>query len=247
MISNHKDDLGNRMKEYENVSRFYLTRRLPIIIRIDGTHFHTFTKGLEKPFDIELTNAFWDMTKELTKEIPGCKLAYHQSDEVSFLITDFDKLTTSAWFDKNLQKLVSVSSSMASAWFNRFFKTEGKGKKPAFFDSRVFVLPINEVVNYFIWRQNDATKNSVSMVAQHHFSHKSLQGLKSAQMQERLFSEKGINWNDLPVWQKRGVCIVKQTYEKEGATRHRWEVDKETPIFTKDREYIEKFLQTENK
>ena len=110
------------------------------------------------------------------------------------------------------------------------------------FDARAWVLPHDEVCNYFLWRQQDASKNSVSMVAQANFSHKELQGLNSGQMQDKLILEKGINWNDLPVWQRRGVCITKQQYKKGEVIRNRWEVDHETPIFSKDREYIEKYV-----
>lgn len=239
-----KDDLGNRMKGYENITRTYLTGRMPVILRIDGKAFHTFTKGLEKPFSEFLANAFWETTKYVAKEMMGTKIAYHQSDEVSFLLTNYHKLTTESWFDNNIQKMVSVAASMFTYKFNEVVR--GTIEKPAFFDCRTFVLPREEVNNYFIWRQQDASKNSISMVAQANFSHKRLQGLNGSQMQELLFSEKGINWNDLPVWQKRGVCISKVGYELQTengvAQRTKWDTDMNIPVFTQDREYIEKYL-----
>lgn len=239
-----KDNLGNRMKGYEDVSRIYLMKRMPVILRIDGKAFHSFTKGLEKPFSTFLADCFWEASKYVAKEMMGVKVAYHQSDEVSFLLTNYHKLTTESWFDNNLQKMVSVAASLFTYKFNEL--TRGVIDKPALFDCRAFVLPKEEVNNYFIWRQQDASKNSISMVAQSQFSHKSLQGLNGSQMQDKLFNEKGINWNDLPTWQKRGVCITKVQYNKEteqgAAMRTKWDVDMEIPVFTQDRNYIEKFL-----
>ncbi|TVX86040.1 tRNA(His) guanylyltransferase Thg1 family protein [Paenibacillus agilis] len=239
-----KDNLGNRMKGYEDVSRIYLMKRMPVILRIDGKAFHTYTKGLEKPFSDMLAGFFWEASKYVSKEMMGVKVAYHQSDEVSFLLTNYHKLTTESWFDNNLQKMVSVAASLFTYKFNEL--TRGIIDKPALFDCRAFVLPKEEVNNYFIWRQQDASKNSISMVAQSQFPHKSLQGLNGNQMQDKLFNEQGINWNDLPTWQKRGVCITKTQYSKETeqgiAQRTKWDVDMDIPIFTQDRNYIEKFL-----
>ena len=114
-----RDNLGNRMKNYEHTSRTYLTRRLPVIIRLDGKAFHTFTKGLKKPFDEILIDAMWETAKYLCKSIQGCKIAYVQSDEISLLLTDYDTIESCAWFDNNIQKMVSISASMATLAFNR--------------------------------------------------------------------------------------------------------------------------------
>ncbi len=103
-------------------------------------------------------------------------------------------------------------------------------------------MPQDEVTNYFLWRQQDATKNSISMVAQAHFRHSELEGLNGNQLQDKLFVEKGINWNDLPVWQKRGICITKQQYNKGEAVRSKWDVDHETPIFSQNRDYINQYV-----
>ncbi|MFE5318602.1 tRNA(His) guanylyltransferase Thg1 family protein [Paenibacillus sp. NPDC056579] len=233
-----KDDFGNRMKQYEDAYRMYLPRRLPVVLRIDGCYFHTFTRGMNKPFDAQLTSALWETCKYLAAQMMGCKLVYHQSDEISILLTNYDKLTTQSWFDNNLQKMVSVSASMAAAKFNQEIGKYYPGKELAAFDSRAWVLPHDEVANYFIWRQQDATKNSISMMSQAHFPQKELQGLDGKQLQDKLFTEKGVNWNDLPVWQKRGVCITKQYYLKGTVQRSRWDADPDTPIFTQDRNYI---------
>ncbi|WP_063563014.1 tRNA(His) guanylyltransferase Thg1 family protein [Paenibacillus sp. O199] len=239
-----KDNLGDRMKGYEDVSRIYLIKRTPIILRIDGKAFQTYTKGLERPFSSYLADCFWETTKYVAKEMMGVKVAYHQSDEVSFLLTNYHKVTTESWFDNNLQKMVSVAASLFTYKFNDL--TRGVIDKPALFDCRSFVLPKEEVVNYFIWRQQEASKNSVSMFAQSNFPHKALQGLNGSQLQEKLFQERNINWNDIPTWQKRGVCITKEQFSLETengvATRTRWDVDMDIPIFTQDRSYIEKFV-----
>ncbi|GIN25510.1 hypothetical protein J31TS2_20900 [Bacillus licheniformis] len=236
------DKFGDRMKGYENTFRMKLPKRMPVIIRIDGKAFHTYTKGMEKPFDKDLTYAMWETCKYLAQNIMGCKLAYTQSDEISLLLTNYDKLTTESWFDNNLQKIVSVSASLATAKFNEIMREEYPEKQFALFDARAWVLPKDEVCNYFLWRQQDATKNSISMVAQANFPHNQLQGLNGDQMQDKLFLEKGINWNDIPTWQKRGACIKKIYFEKNGAIRNVWDVDLETPIFSQDREYVEQYV-----
>ena len=261
------DSLGTRMKGYESVSRFYLTKRTPVVIRIDGKSFHTFTRGFERPFDRYLMQTMRETAKYLCENIGGCKLAYTQSDEISLLLVDYDTVDMQPWFDNNLQKLVSITASMATFAFNKFFGeglkslkcrdgeqlSEDRVKhydcltkaaaKGALFDSRAFTLPKEEVCNYFIWRQQDATRNSISMVAQAFFSHKQLQGKKRDEMQDMLFTEHGINWNDYSPSEKRGTCIVKQAYDKNGTTRYRWVVDEDTPIFTQDRAYIESLVK----
>lgn len=235
------EKFGDRMKGYENTFRHSLPRRLPVLIRIDGKAFHTYTRGCQKPFDLDLNYAMWETAKFLCENIMGCKVAYHQSDEISLLLTNDDKLTTEAWFDNNLQKIVSISSSLATAKFNEIMKSKYPQKELALFDARAWVLPKDEVNNYFLWRQQDATKNSISMVAQHHFSPKQLHK-KNSSMQHDMLMEIGINWNDLPTWQKRGACIVKEKYQKGEATRTRWIVDENIPIFSQDKNYIEQFI-----
>lgn len=246
------DSLGDRMKEYENISRVYLTKRLPVIIRVDGRAFHTFTRGFERPYDSVLHTAMIKTAAALCKEISGAKLAYVQSDEISVLATNDDSLTTQPWFDNNLQKIVSLSASMATLAFNTAFQTEVRyhcdGSSDAFFpylrginratfDARAFVLPPNEVCNYFIWRQQDATRNSIQMAAQSLYSHKELQGKNCDELQEMIF-QKGVNWNDYETWMKRGTCIVKVL--QDGEKHSKWVADLDIPIFTQDREYIEK-------
>lgn len=242
-MSTDKTSLGDRMKDYENNSRHILTRRLPIMIRIDGKAFHTYTRKFEKPFDTKIRDAFVAATTALFNEIQGLKLSYQQSDELSLLLINYDTLQTQSWFDNNIQKIVSVSSSIVTAAFNEFMFKNKFNDKIATFDSRVFVLPKEEVCNSFLWRQQDATRNSISCLGQKHFSHKVLHKKNTSQVQEMLFQEKGINWNDQPTWTKRGYCMTRNTIEKEpGVFRSSVDVDLEIPIFSQNRDYINKFV-----
>jgi len=244
------DSLGDRMKCYENVNRIHLTKRMPAIIRIDGRAFHTFTHKFERPFDLVFMQTMWETTKYLCKNIEGCKVAYTQSDEISLLLTDYENLTTQSWFDKNVQKMVSVSASLATAAFNWWLPNFSEGKEPytnkyniATFDSRVFIIPKEEVCNYFIWRQQDATRNAIQSVGQSNFSPKQMHGKNTSQIQDMLFLEKQINFNDISTDKKRGICFTKQEFDHNGTTRTDWFIDKDIPIFTEDRNYIEKFIE----
>lgn len=252
-----KDNLGNRMKEnYENRAKTQLLRRTPVIIRLDGKAFHTFTRGFKKPFDDILTEAMQQTMLTLCKEIQGCVLGYTQSDEITLILTDYKKLETAAWFDYDIQKICSVSASIATLAFNRCFLNEIQKKyesisgltvsvyyqawlKGALFDARCFNIPKEEVTNCLLWRQQDATRNSINAVGQAYFSHKELHELNTNQVQDKLFKEKGINWNDLPIYLKRGSCCIKQEINKLSV----WVIDNYIPIFKGDgRNYIEKLI-----
>jgi tRNA(His) 5'-end guanylyltransferase len=254
-----KDALGDRMKEfYEDRTRIKLPRRTYTIIRIDGKAFHTYTKGLERPFDEGLIEDMNATTAYLCKNIQGAKFGYVQSDEISLVLTDFDDLGTHAWFDNNLQKMVSVAASMATSEFNKLrlmrYMKESKifleeehieEFRMAQFDARAFQIPfIDEVENYFIWRQQDAVRNSISSVAQSLYSPRELNGVKTDQMQEMIF-QKGINWNDYDFRKKRGAVIAKVetefTNERGIFTRNKWQVI-DTPTFTQNRFFIKGLL-----
>ena len=230
-----EDSIGNRMKEnYESRYRIKLTRRMPVIIRLDGKAFHTLTKKCEKPFDTNFSETMKLTGLMLMSEIQGAKCAYIQSDEISFLITDFDRLTTEGWFDYNLQKIVSVSAGIASAYFTKNWEPLGDGHGMiAVFDSRAFNIPKEEVCNYFIWRQQDWVRNSIQMLAQSHYSHKELYGRNQPAMHEMLH-EKGINWANLEDRWKNGIYLDSTESEIESI---------DAPIFTKDRECLEKHLK----
>ena len=260
-----KDEIGARMKDnYEKISNYKLTRRTPVIIRIDGKAFHTFTRGFKKPFDQILMKTMHNTMKYLCENIQGCVLGYTQSDEISLLLVDYKKITSSAWFDYEVQKLCSIAASMATMIFNKEFtkmannhindtmeawnisdddkkymKTLDKAMSMgAMFDCRAFNIPKEEVANYFYWRQLDATRNSIQMVGQAEFSHKELQGKSCNDIQEMLHEQKSINWNDFTVPEKRGVCCIK--------TDDGWVVDNNIPIFKNDdRKYIESLVWCE--
>lgn len=231
------DSLGDRMKCYEQASSYHLPRRLPVIIRVDGRAFHTWTKWAHKPFDDFLRHGMVSVATALCDQIDGARFAFVQSDEVSVLVCNDTTINTQPWFDNDLSKMCSISASIATLAMPQSVP----GGKGAQFDARAFVLPPDEVTNYFIWRQQDATRNSIQMAARAVFSHSACRGLNNNQLQEKLWSEKSINWNDYPTRFKRGTAITTDEYG-------RWITDHEPPIFTQIREYIEQRLEpTERK
>ena len=246
------DDLGNRMKSYEECFEGKLPRRMPMIVRVDGKTFHTLTKKWKcsKPYDYGLHLAMQNTMIELCKFISGSVLGYTQSDEISIVVRDDMTNNTQPFMDKRIQKLCSVIASKASTVFNADYAMDTKfiaspecyQFTPAMFDCRVFVLPENEVQNYMVWRQQDATRNSIQMLAQSLYSQKQLHGKKNAELQEMCF-QKGHNWDKCQVWEKRGVCAIRKEVEKERDgvkfTRNVWEIDEEIPMFTKDKIYVE--------
>lgn len=277
----NRDSLGDRMKAYENVTRAHLMRRTPVIIRIDGKAFHTFTKGFQKPFDNIMMKTMQDTMKYLCENIQGCVLGYTQSDEISLLLVDYQTTASDAWFGDVVQKMCSVSASMATLAFNKYFRTNfnrwghenipdfwGRGSwdevtptikeqmdayfsscDEAMFDSRVFNIPREDVVNYFVWRQQDAIRNSIQSIGQANFSHSQLMNKSCEQIVDMLFTEKGINWGDYGIPCMRGVCCRKQMVEvpcsggqNKTVMRNKWVIDLEIPTFSLFRDYIEKLL-----
>ena len=248
-----------RMKEnYEVRARQNLYKRIPVIIRLDGKAFHTYTKGLKKPFDECLIKDMQKTATWLCENIQGVSCAYTQSDEISLLLTDYSHFETEAWFDYEVQKVVSIAASIATARFNQL---RADVDKLAYFDARVFNLPKEEVHNYFLARQLDAVKNSIAMLAQSLYSSKELHKKNGKEMQEMCF-QKGYNWNDLPFEQKRGSLIVKSKFfngvkvdsytdttftlddvifeiEKRTVIRNKWTVI-ETPFL--NRENLDKYV-----
>ncbi len=268
-MANKKDSLGDRMKNYENVPKIKLMRRTPVVIRLDGKAFHTFTKGFVKPFDEVFMKTMSDTMKALCENIQGCVLGYTQSDEISLILVDYQAITTDAWFDNNVEKMCSVSASMATLFFNNAWRNNvaewaANNDNPeqakvyvsrlykALFDSRVFSLPKEEVMNYLVWRQQDATRNSILSVGQANFSQKQLSGKSCNVIQDMLFTEKGINWNDYPIPCKRGVCCIKKPVAfqpksdvwdfADNCYRMKWVIDTEIPIFNREPEYVNKLV-----
>lgn len=283
------DDLGVRMKTfYEQIPKTKLMRRCPVAIRIDGKAFHTFTRGFQKPFDEVLIKSMQETMKYLCENIQGCVLGYTQSDEITLILVDYKKLTSSAWFDYEVQKICSTAASMATMAFNKtfsknvedfeqYYATEheinrwyGKGtpeskmcqiytkavNKGAMFDARCFNIPKEEVTNLVYWRQLDASRNSIQMVGQANFSHKELQNKSCNDIQDMLITQKSINWNDLPTYQKRGSCCVRNKIVIEtdsvmataqlrdsSKSENEWIIDTEIPIFKGEgREYIDRLV-----
>ena len=289
----NKDSLGDRMKEnYENRFKFKLLRRTPVIIRIDGRAFHSFTRGFNKPFDRVLSNAMDKTMFNLCESIQGCVFGYTQSDEITLILVDYKKLESSAWFDNEVQKICSIAASMATMYFNQAFAKEveafgnlinglkkgnpldkviDKHKKMceyysvsgskdaeklyntytnklymAMFDARCFNIPESEVANCIIWRQQDASRNSVEMVGRSYFSDKELFKKNCSNIQDMLMEKHNVNWNDFPVRYKRGCACYKMKMSEDEAGRGKWAVDYEMPIITQDREYVEKWIRLEN-
>ena len=279
------DDLGVRMKTfYEQIPKTKLMRRCPVAIRIDGKAFHTFTRGFHKPFDEVLIKSMQETMKYLCENIQGCVLGYTQSDEITLILVDYKKLTSSAWFDYEVQKICSITASMATMAFNNIFSkfvkefdlelayndngidTKENRKlweiykkainKGAMFDARCFNIPKEEVTNLVYWRQLDASRNSIQMVGQANFSHKELQNKSCNDIQDMLMTQKGINWNDLPTYQKRGSCCVRNKIVIEtdsvmetaqlrdsSKSENEWIIDTDIPIFNGEgREYIDRLV-----
>lgn len=280
------EDLGLRMKEfYESVPKTRLMRRTPVMLRLDGKSFHTFTRGFQKPFDEVLVKSMQETMKYLCENIQGCVFGYTQSDEITLVLVDYKKLNSSAWFDYEVQKMCSIAASMATMAFNKFFEQsiinfaamhdiiEPSGHeywdsnenhnffnnyakafaKGAMFDARAFNVPREEVTNFVYWRQLDATRNSIQMVGQANFSHKELQNKSCNMIQDMLFTQRDINWNDLPTHLKRGSCCRRMSVrnpeiDKGDALGYRfqWVIDTEIPIFKDEgRNYIEKLINFE--
>lgn len=279
------DDLGCRMKTfYEQIPKTKLMRRCPVAIRIDGRAFHTFTRGFQKPFDEVLIKSMQETMKYLCENIQGCVLGYTQSDEITLILVDYKKLTSSAWFNYEVQKLCSIAASMATMAFNRVFiknvadfrhehgypnadctkyehliNTYDKAiNLGAMFDARCFNVPKEEVTNLCYWRQDDASRNSIQMVGQANFSHKELHKKSRNDIQDMLMTQKGINWNNFPTYQKRGSCCVRNkiVIESDGVvataqlrdtskSENEWIIDTEIPIFKGEgRAYIDSLVFT---
>jgi len=263
-----KDELGKRMKDYENEYNQKLVKKLPVIIRIDGRAFHTFTKKLNKPFDDLLIDSMQETMRYLCKNIAGCVFGYCQSDEISLLLQDYKNEETKPWFDYRLNKLCSMAASMATLAFNRAFENntmeymdnlksyDGEDysarldalvtccERGALFDARAFILPFHEVTNYFYWREVDAMRNSIESVGYANFSAKQLHEVNTDGVKKMLL-EKGIDYDKIPVYKQRGSCCIKTkmpSFSPDGkpVMRNVWVIDMDIPVFKGDgREYIE--------
>ena len=196
--------LGGRIKRYEKVTRHFATQRMPLIIRVDGKAFHTFTKDMSKPFDNALILAMVRAARDTAEVMQGFKAAYIQSDEVTFCLTDYDKTGSQGWFGYNIQKIISISAATMSVNFNKHLPTN---RSPVF-DSRAFNVPKEDVVNTFLWRAQDWERNSLQMYARAFFSHKELHKKNKSNIHEML-RKIGKNWiTDLRPEEKNGSFII---------------------------------------
>lgn len=246
--------LGDRMKRYEHVFRGVLPPRMPIIMRVDGKAFHTYTRDCRKPFDERLMALMDTTAQRLCAEIQGAQIAFVQSDEISIFIHGYKRFASQSWFSGEIQKMVSCSAAVAAATFTAssweiwvpspgepnydavMYRDRAHFIKPAFFDSRVFAVPESDVCNYFIWRQQDIERNSIQMLARSLYSHRECNNKDTTALQE-MCKQKGHDWNDLPTRQKRGRCVYREGKD--------WAIDNEIPRFVQEREYIEKYLAVE--
>lgn len=266
-----RDDIGTRMKNfYEQIPKTKLMRRCPVAIRIDGKAFHTYTRNFKRPFDSVFMRAMQETMKYLCENIQGCVLGYTQSDEITLILVDYEKINSSAWFDYEVQKLCSVSASMATMRFNQVFarlvqevREEGTEdpqyikvldkacETGAMFDSRCFNIPKEEVTNLIYWRQLDASRNSIQMVGHANFSQKQMHGKSTSDIQDMLMLEKNINWNDFPVACKRGSCCIRgqadedpsRTDDSRTENSRGWMIDNDIPIFKGEaRGYVDRLI-----
>jgi len=272
------DGLGDRIKKYEKAFNPAFPIRLPLILRLDGKSFHTMVKKWKclKPFDEDLIEAMFFTAKTLCENIAGAQVAYVQSDEITILVRDDMDVHSQPWYDKKINKIMSVAAAKASNAFNWKHLTCGGHEYEenfgdivnmtdpfdlnlmAEFDCRGFIVPEQEINNVFLWRMQDCTRNSVQMLARAHFSHKQLHKKNNNEIQDMLMSlDPPINWNDLPTHLKRGACIIKKAVVKKITRRDEkgkvipgefseinrpaWVVDKEIPIFSQDKNYINQF------
>ncbi len=236
-------NLQDRIKEYEQKFQFNLAKKLPVIVRIDGRQFSTFTSGFYKPFDKAITMSMFDVTEYLCRNVQNTKLGYTQSDEITLLLTDWDKDTTDSFFGYKLQKVVSVIQSMATMYFNnciveyqQMYNYPHIKQGYAVFDARAFNVPLNEVSNVFIWRQQDAIRNSISAIARYKFGHKQILGKKIDQLKDMLNAANN-SWEDYPPYIRYGLCFRKSNETND------WFADLNTPlIFSENKQFITEVL-----
>lgn len=218
-------NIDDRMKMYEKTYQTDIPRRMPVVMRLDGKTFHSVAKNCKKPFDESLWSAIVEATKELLEECHA-RVAYQQSDEVSLLFIDYNKFDSDQWFGGNVQKMVSVSAAIMSAHFSKKW-----GVRMGYFDSRVMAIPERDVLNYFVWRQQDAMRNAVAMAARNEFSQKELHG-KGVYEQESMLQRKGVRFEEYPEDFRMGTVITKEGHHP-------------APLFTQERDFLKKFLAVE--
>jgi tRNA(His) 5'-end guanylyltransferase len=246
-----KSSLGDRMKGYEAVATHKFIKRMPLVIRLDGKAFHSLLRPLKNrtksdPWDSDYHETMVNTTIHLANNIQNVILAYSQSDEITLVLKDWAELTSQQWFDGKQSKIESVAASMATGAFNKYADKSGLmdnlNHDFAMFDARAFNVPKEDVLNNVLWRQQDATRNSVQMLGHFHFSHTELQNKNVSQIQDMLMLTHQVNWNDLEVWKRRGFCVHRRISSDDSELLSGFALDEEMPILTQDRNYIERFL-----
>lgn len=247
MSKDTKDLMGNRFKAYEAASSMHMIPGIPKIIRLDGKAFHTFTKGCEQPYDWNIMSAMAAGAVAVMKEIGGsARLAYIQSDECSIVLNDKPRIESSPWFDNNLVKMATVSSSIMSvnfswAYYEALASSGSQAGsvefKPAYFDARIFPVPnVWEMHNAILWRQFDAIKNSKSQYARHYFSQKQVHEKNGEQKVQMMKDQHGFDWHTAPTWTKHGIVVRRGTMGK-------FEIDMNIPEFKVDKDYLAKIYE----
>ena len=238
------------MENYKNCYNIRLTRRTPVVLKFDGCHFHTFTRGFKKPFDEIMMKAMQLTMMDLCKNIQNAVIGYTQSDEITIILNDYQTLEAEAWFDNRLNKMTSVGASMASRFFNWNFRETAMVMvnygaiteeeyihyesrfSEADFDCCAFNLPPEEVCNFLIFRQKDAERNSIQMLAQSMYKPDEIRGISNKALQDKMFTEKGVNWNNFATSCKRGTAC-KRNIDGD------WAIDYDMPILSRNRTYVD--------
>lgn len=206
------DELGDRMKMYEGAEagRMFMPM-LPIVARMDGRAFSKFTKGMARPYDPRMSEAMIRTTEHLVRET-NALMGYTQSDEIT-LVWFTDNLKSQVWFNGRITKMVScLAAETTLAFYEQVcdLLPEFKGKRPRF-DARVWQVPnMMEASNAFLWREMDATKNSIQMAGHHFFNNKQMHKKHTGEIKDMLINEKGVNWNEYPDFFKRGTFIQRR-------------------------------------
>jgi tRNA(His) guanylyltransferase len=253
-MQKQNDSLGARMKRYEAASDALLVPRTPLMVRLDGKGFSKYTKGLEKPMDEKLRLCMEYAAYELVDKVDGCRFAYVQSDEISLVLVDYSSRDSQPWFNYRVSKVLSIAASICTSAFIKAALTYMPEHltKRGFpnFDARAWNIPKEEVSNAILWRQQDATRNSIQSLGRAHFSHRQLNKKNTKEIQEMLFQEKGINYNRQPIYYRRGFSLYRMLCKVEGRSgvavdRKKIVCDLGMPIITRDRDHVENWLDPE--
>jgi len=264
--------LSIRMKKYEDVNRYYLPSKQPVIIRVDGKAFHSYTKQswCERPFSDILVKTFQQTTIAVCEQLMNCCIAYHQSDEVTFFLKDYERIEQQQLFAGNIQKISSTIASKFTAYFNKYMienllaaNKDISKLKLAEFDARCYTVPLHEVINCFIWRQRDAMKNSVSQYADSFFSSKQLHKKNTEDKKQLIRDTNKGDWDSLPLYIQRGTFFKKIDLElpldtlseqnlqyyidnnleiPDTIIRKKWIIDLTPPIVSDTKNYIEQIV-----